>query len=62
MERQMRSNKINNMDLFTQKADEQFENHIKTQSKRSLEIINKPAGYQKLVKKGVCKIICVNRF
>jgi hypothetical protein len=36
----MHSNKINNADLFTQAANEQFERHIRTHSKRALEIIN----------------------
>lgn len=46
----MRSNKINNVDLFTQNANEQYENHIKTQSKRSLEIINEKINWIKLLK------------
>jgi len=36
----MRSNKINNIDLFTHAANEGYEKHIKTQSKRALETIN----------------------
>ncbi len=35
----MRSNKINNVDLFTSAANEKFSKHIKTQSKQALEII-----------------------
>lgn len=46
----MRSNKINNVDLFTQRANEQYENHIKTQSKRSLEIINNKINWKELLK------------
>ncbi|MBI1938971.1 MAG: hypothetical protein HYS25_12740 [Ignavibacteriales bacterium] len=46
----MRGNKINNADLFTQRANEQFESHIKTQSKRSLEIIDKKINWKELLK------------
>ena len=46
----MRSNKINNIDLFTQKANEQFEKHIKTHSKRALEIIDKKINWKELLK------------
>jgi len=46
----MRSNKINNADLFTQRANEKFESHIKTQSKRSLEIIDKKINWKELLK------------
>ena len=35
----MRSNKIHNVDLFTQAANEHFQKHIKTQSKQALMII-----------------------
>jgi IS5 family transposase len=50
MESQMRSNKINNADLFTQRANEQFKSHIKTQSKRSLEIIDEKINWKELLK------------
>jgi hypothetical protein len=46
----MRSNKINNADLFTQRANEEFESHIKTQSKRSLEIIDQKINWKELLK------------
>jgi IS5 family transposase len=36
----MRNNKINNVDLFTQSANDYFKKHIKTQSKQALEIID----------------------
>jgi len=45
----MRTNKINNMDLFTQAANEGFEKHIKTQSKRALEIINQRINWNDLI-------------
>jgi len=46
----MRSNKINNIDLFTEKANTQFEKHIKTDSKRVLEIIDKQINWKELLK------------
>lgn len=46
----MGSNKINNVDLFTQGANEHFEKHIKTQSKRALEIINQKIDWKELIK------------
>lgn len=46
----MRTNKINNADLFTQRANEQYENHIKTQSKRSLEVIDKKINWKELLR------------
>jgi len=46
----MRSNKINNVDLFTQAANDNFSKHIKTKSKRALEIINTRINWQKLLK------------
>ena len=46
----MRSNKINNVDLFTQRANEKYESHVKTQSKRSLEIINEKINWKELLK------------
>ena len=45
----MRTNKINNIDLFTQAANEGFEKHIKTQSKRALEMINQKINWKELI-------------
>jgi IS5 family transposase len=45
----MRTNKINNIDLFTQAANEGFEKHIKTQSKRALETINQKINWNELI-------------
>lgn len=45
----MRSNKINNIDLFTQAANEGYEKHIKTQSKRALETINQKINWNDLI-------------
>lgn len=46
----MRSNKINNVDLFTQAANDHFSKHIKTKSKQALEIIKSKINWQKLLK------------
>ena len=46
----MRSNKIDNLDLFTQAANNSFTKHIKTQSKRALEIIDQSINWNKVVK------------
>jgi hypothetical protein len=46
----MRSNKIHNVDLFTQAANDHFSKHVKTQSKQALEIINKKVDWPQLVK------------
>lgn len=46
----MRTNKINNIDLFTQAANEGFEKHIRTQSKRALETINRKINWDDLIK------------
>ncbi len=46
----MHSNKINNADLFTQAANEQFERHIRTHSKRALEIINQKVDWKELIR------------
>ena len=46
----MRSNKINNVDLFTSTANEKFSKHIKTQSKQALEIINSKINWPKLLR------------
>ena len=45
----MRNNKVNNIDLFTQAANERFEKHIKTQSKRALETINQKINWNELI-------------
>jgi IS5 family transposase len=46
----MRSNKINNADLFTSAANDKFNKHIKTQSKQALEIIETRINWNKLLK------------
>ena len=46
----MRSNKINNVDLFTSSANDNFSKHIKTQSKQALEIIKSKIDWKKLLK------------
>lgn len=53
----MRSNKINNVDLFTSAANDKFNRHIKTlvihpfgKSKQALEIINKKINWTILLK------------
>ncbi|MCZ7611063.1 MAG: IS5 family transposase [Ignavibacterium sp.] len=46
----MRSNKINNADLFTSAANDTFNKHIKTQSKQALEIIKSKIDWEKLLK------------
>jgi len=58
----MRTNKVNNVDLFTQAANEGFEKHIKTQSKRALETINQKISWNDLIapignKIGKCEIL-----
>lgn len=45
----MRTYKANNVDLFTQSANERFEKHIKTQSKRALETINQKINWNELI-------------
>lgn len=45
----MRSNKINNVDLFTSAANDKFSKHVKTQSKQALEIIKSKINWQKLL-------------
>jgi IS5 family transposase len=40
---------VNNVDLFTQAANEGFEKHIKTQSKRALETINQKINWKELL-------------
>jgi IS5 family transposase len=46
----MRSNKINNVDLFTSAANDKFNKHIKTQSKQALDIIKSKIDWEKLIK------------
>jgi IS5 family transposase len=46
----MRSNKINNADLFTSAANDTFNKHIKTQSKQALDIIKSKIDWEKLLK------------
>ena len=46
----MRSNKLHNADLFTEAANAHFEKHIKTQSKRALEILNAKVNWQHLLR------------
>lgn len=46
----MRNNKINNVDLFTSAANDNFSKHIKTKSKQALEIIKSRINWQKLLK------------
>lgn len=46
----MRSNKINNADLFTSAANDSFSKHIKTQSKQALETIKGSINWNKLLK------------
>jgi IS5 family transposase len=46
----MRSNKINNMDLFTNKANLSFKKHVKTQSKRALEIIDNAIDWNSMIR------------
>ena len=45
----MRSNKIHNVDLFTQAANEHFHKHVRTQSKQALLIIDKKIDWVKLL-------------
>jgi len=45
----MRSNKIQNVDLFTSTANETFKKHIKTQSKQALEIIKSKVDWKRIL-------------
>lgn len=45
-----RSNKIQNVDLFTQAANEQYQKHIRTQSKQALQEINERINWSALIK------------
>lgn len=46
----MRSNKIDNADLFTHQANENYKKHIKTQSKKALEILKKNIDWDDIIK------------
>lgn len=46
----MKSNKINNVNLFTSAANDTFNKHINTQSKQALEIIKSKIDWEKLLK------------
>jgi len=45
----MGQNRVYNEDLFTSKANEKFKKHIKTQSKRTLELIEEKIDWKKLL-------------
>ncbi|MCJ7812367.1 IS5/IS1182 family transposase, partial [bacterium] len=45
----MRTNKIHNIDLFTQFANDHFKKHIKTKSKIALEILKEQIDWSELV-------------
>lgn len=45
----MRSNKIHNVDLFTQAANDRFHKHLKTQSKQALSMINDAINWKELL-------------
>ena len=45
----MGHNRVYNEDLFTSKANEKFQKHIKTQSKRTLELIEEKIDWKKLL-------------
>ena len=47
----MRSNKINNVDLFTNQANTNYQKHIKTQSKQALEILKKKIDFSEILLK-----------
>ena len=46
----MRTNKMNNMDLFTYKANLNYKKHIKTQSKAALDILDKTIDWAALIR------------
>lgn len=46
----MRSNKIHNVDLFTHQANENYQKHVKTKSKRALELIKNSISWNGLIK------------
>ena len=43
----MRTNKVNNLDLFTSQANPNYKKHVKTQSKQALEILDKIIDWNK---------------
>lgn len=45
----MRTNKVNNLDFFTEKANEEFNQHIKTQSKKALQVIDQLVNWDALL-------------
>lgn len=45
----MRINKIYNVDLFTSAANDKYNKHIKTQSKRALEIIKSKVEWERII-------------
>jgi IS5 family transposase len=45
----MRTNKVINIDIFTNQANENYKKHVKTQSKEALVILNKIIDWKKLV-------------
>lgn len=45
----MRTNKVENSDLFTHSANEAFKRHIRTQSKAALEMISNTINWQRLI-------------
>ena len=45
----MKSNRFNNMDLFTYKANSEYKKHIKAQSKADVEFINAHIDRDKLI-------------
>jgi len=46
----MRSNKVSNIDLFTNQANDNFKKHVKTQSKQALDILDKIIDWKQLIK------------
>jgi hypothetical protein len=45
----MRSNKINNINLFTERVNFYYRKHIKTQRKRVLEVIDQVVDWEALL-------------
>ena len=45
----MGQNRVYNEDLFTSKANEKFQKHIKTQSKRTLELVEEKIDWNRLL-------------
>ena len=46
----MRTNKMNNVDLFTFRANQAYKKHIKTQSKAALEVLNQTIDWPSLIR------------